>query len=289
LVEPLLLTSREASEPRTFAVELPTTALSPAAKAVGESLGRWRARIAETQTLSRLILSLLQGFDRMSADRRSHLGRLLHIEARSLAQLPRLEFATLRSTTHARESGVDLRSADAAAAELHLGLVRDEIAAALRDAGDAVDGGDAELVSVKIEAGRRTLEDLSRDVDMLETMMYPRVTSPAIAIGVALERAGATRNQTILVEGEATAELAQVRGLLRLLSAFVESVAGHAYVHIGRAGAWIELSISASATGTGEPTLPRPRIEMLRFAAYLLRAQAHYADGVWRVAFVGIS
>jgi hypothetical protein len=213
---------------------------------------------------------------------------LLRIEARSLAQLPRLEFATLRTTTHARESGVDLRGADAAAAELHLVMVRDEIASALREAGDGVDAGHPELVSAKIEAARRTLDDLGRVVDMLETMMYPRVTSPAIAIGVALERAGATRNQTVIVAGEGTAELAQVRGLLRLLSAFVESVAGHAYVHIGRAGGWIELSISATATGTGEPTLSGPRIEMLRFAAYLLRAQAQYADGVWRVAFVGI-
>jgi hypothetical protein len=282
------MTSREVSEPRTFAVELPTTALSPAAKAVGESLGRWRARIAETQTLTRLILSLLQGFDRMELERRSHLGRLLQIEARSLVQLPRLEFATLRTTTHARESGVDLRSADAAAAELHLVMGRDEIVGALREGTTRMDASQPEAVAARMEAARRTLEDLSRDVEMLETMMYPRVTSPAIAIGTALERAGATRAQTVIVAGETEAELAQVRGLLRLLAAFVDSVGGHAYVHIGRAGGWIELSLSASSTAVGESMLSGPRMEMLRFAAYLLRAQAQYADGVWRIAFVGI-
>src|SRR5436190_810934 len=100
------MSSREASEPRAFAVDLPTTALSPAARAVGEALGRWRSRIAETQTLTRLVLSLVQGFDRMDAERRSHIGRLLHIESRSFGQLPRLDFPSLRTTTHARESGI---------------------------------------------------------------------------------------------------------------------------------------------------------------------------------------
>jgi len=261
-------------------------ALSPAARAVGEALGRWRTRVAETQTLARLTLSLLQGAERVGDERRSHLGRLLHVEARTLAQLPHLEFASLRSTTHARESGVDLRGADAIVAESYLSGLRADVATTLREIADAIVAVDAERAAAGIDRGRRSLEELSRLLEMLETMMYPRVTSPGIPIGLAVERAAASRGLSVIAAGKTEAQLSQVRGLLRLLAEVIETVGGHAYVHVARDGGWLEVSISANTTGVAELTLSTARIELLRFAAYLLRAQARFVEGAWRVAFV---
>ena len=261
-------------------------ALSPAARAVGEALGRWRTRIAETQTLTRLTLSLLQGGDRVDDERRRHLGRLLHVELRTLIQLPHLDFASLRTTTHARESGTDLRGADAIAAEAYLSARRATVTEMLGEIADAVVARDAERASSCIDQGRRALEELSRLLEMLETMMYPRVSSPEITIGVALERAAASRGHSIVMAGATNANLAQVRGLLRLLAEVIESVGGHAYVHAGRDAGWIEVNVSANATGAGELSLAVDRIELLRFAAYLLRAQARFVEGAWRLAFV---
>ncbi len=225
----------------------------------------------------------------MDNERRSHLGRLLHIETRSLSKLPRLDLPSLRTTTHARQSGVDLRSADAVAAELYLQSLRGDVTAALTRAVDAVVMSIPEQVNAHIEIARRGLDELARLAEMLETMMYPRVTSPAIEVGVAFERACASRAQALTVAGEANAEVAQVRGLLRLLAEFVESVGGQAFVHATRTGGWIEVAVSPSATGSDEMmTLSAARIELLRFAAYLLRAQARFADGAWQIAFVSV-
>ncbi len=77
-----------------------------------------------------------------------------------------------------------------------------------------------------------------------------------------------------------------MRGLLRLLAEVMETVGGHAYVHATRDGNWIELAVSPNATGAGELTLPVERIEILRFASYLLRVQARFVEGAWRLAFV---
>src|SRR5690606_11269810 len=79
--------------------------LSPAAKHVAELLGEWRRHIAETQTLARLSLSLLKAAIPMADERKAQLGRLIAIEVRALAQLPRLDLWSLRSTTNVRESG----------------------------------------------------------------------------------------------------------------------------------------------------------------------------------------
>lgn len=274
------------NDANTSSVELPTMALSPTARAVGEALSQWRSRIAETQTLGRLTLSLLQGGDGIALERRSHLGRLLRVEGRTLALLPRLDFASLRTTTHARESGVDLRGADTILAERYFVNLRGEVTHRFAGIADAVVACQDDAAVAGIEQGRRALDELSRLLEMLETMMYPRVQSPAIEVGLAVERAAASRGQTSIVEGDVTASVSQVRGLLRLLAEVMDTVGGRAYVHVAHGGGWIELSVSSSVTGTGELTLPAERVEVLRFAAYLLRVHVRFEQGAWQMSFV---
>jgi hypothetical protein len=257
-------------------------ALSQAARAVGDTLAGWRTRIAETQTLVRLTLSLLKGDRSVSDFRRGHLGRLTAIEARAVAQLPEPDFASLRTTTTARASGIDLRGPDTIAAERYVVALRDEVANELRNC--TADDVSASVAS--LERIHAKLDELSRSVDLVETMLFPRVNDPTVEIGVAVERAAAARSQSVVVEGAVRTPVRQVRGLLRLIAEVIAAVGDSAYVHVSRAGGWVELSVAPNATGAVEPSLAPGRIEFLRFAGYLIRAQAELREGAWRMAFV---
>jgi hypothetical protein len=257
-------------------------ALSPAARQIGEGLAFWRARIAETQTLTRLTLSILQGPTPVQDERRNQLGRLLAIEVRSLAQLPRMDFWSLRSTTNVRESGIDLRGPDCTAAERFLLARRDVIVADLTRVAECLQAEDPHLPGA-IDGALRDLEDLARVVDLLDVTLYPRLADPRIPIAQAVERAAAPRGQIVTVEGDATAAVLQVRGLIRLLAELVASVGDAAYIHVRAHGAWLELSLSAMNTAAGCDELAQDRVEVLRLAAYLLRIPTLRADGVWQL------
>jgi hypothetical protein len=271
---------------RNSASNLPAVALSSAAAGVSSALASWRARIGEANTLLRLTLSLVQGPTSVTDEQREQLARLVAVEKRVSAQLPRLELSLLRSTTNARESGIDLRGPDAVAAEHYFDELRNRSQAALSAVADSLAERGAKL-GEKIDVARRYLEGLGRIVDLIETMLYPRVNDPTIAIGDALERAAASRRQSVSVAGEATATVQQVRGLLRFLSEVISSVGDHAYVHIGRDGTLVVVSVSPLQTGVSDDEPPRERVELLRLAAYLIRVRAERVEGAWRLWFVG--
>jgi hypothetical protein len=268
--------------------ETSTVALSPAARAVSECLSGWRTRVAETQTLVRLTLSLLQGpASAMTDEQRERLGRLTSIEDRVLAQLPRPDLATLRSTTNARESGVELRGPDVLAAELYLEQLRRSTGEQLVALGNAIASGQRDGLTAKLDAVRRTLDELARAVDLLETMLYARLSNPTITIALAVERATGARGQSATLAGATDCHVEQVRGLFRLLTETIASVGDDAYVYASREpGGWLCVTIAPLATNVADGELSRERVELLRLAAYLLRVGAERADGAWKLTFV---
>jgi hypothetical protein len=266
--------------------ETAAIALSPAARRVSESLVLWRVRLTETQTLARLILSLLKGSPVISAERREQLGRLLTVEVRTLAQLPRLEFASLRSTTNALESGIELRGPDAALAEAYLVRLRDVVGRYLVNLAHAIPAGEDDGAGAVLVAMQHPITDLLRAIDLMKTVLHPRMRDPVIAIGQAIERAAAPRGQSFTTAGDTEVAVWQVRGLLRLLSELITAVGESAYVHASRKGARLYVTLAPLATGTGEQASDPARDELLRLAGYLLRVKADRADGAWRLALV---
>lgn len=221
----------------------------------------------------------------MSADQREQLGRLTAIEGRVLEQLPTVDFSVLRSTTNARESGIELRGPDVVIAEHHVETLRAQVCQHLTAVAATLPSG-REGTSTLVEIARRALDDLSRAVELIETTLYPRVNNPTLALAQAVERAVQARGQTATVDGDGETCVEQVRGLVRFLSELIASVGDNAYVHAQRDGGWLYVSIAPLATGFSDAELPRPRVELLRLAGYLLRIQAERVDGAWKLALV---
>lgn len=277
------------TKPRTSRGQLRSTdtaspALSPAAGALSEALARWRVRITETQTLVRLILSLLKGVHEVGDERREQLGRLVGIEARAFAQMPRLDLWSLRSTTNARESGMDLRGPDCGAAERFLDALVESVGRQLRAVARALTlAPDAVPTMLDLVSG--TLDDLARQVDLLDATLHPRLNDPSITVREAFARAAAQRGQSVTVEGDTDTALNRVRGMMRLLSELIASVGGDAYVHTKRDGNWLDVSIAPLATGHADVKVSGERAELLRLAAYLLRMRAERIEGGgWRLS-----
>ncbi len=258
------------------------TSVSSAAEAVEEALRGWRARIAEAQTLARLTLSLLKGSAPLAADRAAHLASLLTIEHRALAGLPTLDLPSLRHTTSARQSGIDLHAPDPVLAEQYLltqvELVRATIArVASQMAAERTSQSDL------LELALRTLEDLSRTVDLVDATLRQRVQNPVATLETLLDRAIESRGQTVTLEGNRDTLLPQPRGLVRLLSEIVASVGDNAYVYAAKDGNGLRVTVSPLATGYSSELVRPGAIHVLRLAAYLLRIVATYRDGAWEL------
>ena len=78
-----------------------------AARGVGECLSTWRVQVAETQTLARLTLALLQGPIEMTEPQHEQLGRLHLVEARVLAQLPGVDRVLAKERSEAARPACD--------------------------------------------------------------------------------------------------------------------------------------------------------------------------------------
>lgn len=243
--------------------------LSLAAKITSDVLSLWQARLAELQTLIRLVRSLSQSPGGVTPERREQLESLLSLELRAIAQLPRPDFWSLVQTRiHVRDSGLQVICPDVGSAERELTTLRNNIGEQLVHVAQALTDGRDEL-SNQLEATSKAIEELHRLVGLFDAVLNRRVSDPVTPVGEVLNRAAEISGIALIITGDSHVGVVRGRGLVRLMAEVLMFVGNPARVDIVREGAWLAVSVQPT------DSLPRragtDRLELLRFAAYFLQ------------------
>jgi hypothetical protein len=225
-------------------------------------LGRWRAHLSETRAFAALTHALL-ATPLAGAAQRVRIASLLRVEARTLAMLPDCDLEALHTGLTPDQSAVMTVRPDGDRANQYLRARATRVRGLLDGLSHAALAG--ATTEPFVRALDETLGELASAIDLLELLNEPRTEAPPIACTDAIDRAAAASGRRVHVVGEARPHVAQVRGLLRLLSALLQQSDARE-VRLGQAGTRAVLELDA-----GESRDDPERWHFLRFCAHLIR------------------
>jgi hypothetical protein len=249
--------------------------LSADAAEQAQRIQKWRSHIAETQAFVRLAVAFLQA--KPKPDLRQHMEGLFLIEARVIAMLPFIDLSDLHTGHTPDQSGVNLVRPDAVRSGVFLRSLRERICARLRALATASENGLAlEPLQRAIEA---TTNELTGALDLLELLLFPRVSELSVGGAEAIDRAAQLAQRKVTVECDDSVRVAHVRGLYRLLATLIDHCDDSATVSVTadptRAVFWLPIS---------RERLDDDRLYFIRFCAHLGKMTCERDDHRLRLA-----
>ncbi len=225
-------------------------------------LARWRAHLSDTRAFAALLDALLRS-SLAGAAQRVRLASLLLVESRTLAMLPDFDLEALHTGLTPDQSAVMSVRPDGDRATQYLRARATRARGLLEGLSQAALS--ASTTEPFVRALDETLGELASAIDLLELLNEPRGAAPTIACADAIDRAATAMRRPVRVVSESRPHVAQVRGLLRLITALLEQSDARE-VRLAQAGTRAVLELDAS-----ESTHDPERWHFLRFCAHLIR------------------
>lgn len=249
--------------------------LSPEAEVQAQLIQRWRAHIAETQSFVRLAVSFLQG--EPQPELRTHVESLFSIEARVLAMLPLIDLSELHSGHTPGQSGITMLRPDGLRAGVFLRALRDRICARLRGLTTASEA--SHTLEPLVRAIDAASTELTNALDLLELLLFPRVSELSVDGAEALDRAAQLVQRKVNIDCTSPVKVAQVRGLYRLLATLIDYCDEDATVRVKSDPIRAVISLPIR-----KDQISDDRLYFIRFCAHLGKMTCERDDDSLRLA-----
>ncbi len=233
--------------------------LSVEAEVQAQLIQRWRSHIAETQSFVRLAVAFLQA--NPNAERRAQVEQLFSTEARVIAMLPLIDLSELHSGHTPEQSGVTMLRPDGLRAGVFLRSLRERICARLRGLTKASETDSA--FEPLVRAINAATTDLTHALDLLELLLFPRLTELSVDGAEALGRAAELVQRKVTIDCVVSIRVPQVRGLYRLLATLLDHCDEESTVRVN------------SDALRAVITMPMPKNRMADDRLYFIRFCAH--------------